>query len=64
VPEQLAVGVLQDDLRDLRELQGQLRSSDVLLFFQTKSVLTRPWCLIELYTAVTEVRDHRNAEMM
>lgn len=54
--EQLGVPVFldSDDLRDLRDLQGQLRRSDVLLFFQTKSVLERPWCLIELYTALSE----------
>ena len=42
-----------DDLTDLRELLDQVRESDVLLFFQSRSVLTRPYCLLELHTAVT-----------
>ena len=42
-----------DDLTDLRELLEQVRESDVLLFFQSRSVLERPYCLLELHTAVT-----------
>ena len=42
-----------DDLSDLRKLCEQVVQSDVLILLLTKDVLTRPWCLIELYTAVT-----------
>ena len=42
-----------DDLQDLRTLKDDVRDSEVLLLLQSKDVLTRPWCLIELYTAVT-----------
>ena len=42
-----------DDLKDLRALvdEGVCRS-DVVILLQTKGVLTRPWCLVELYAAV------------
>ena len=43
-----------DNLRDLRQLLDHVRDSDVVLLFQSKEVLHRPWCLLELYTAVTE----------
>ena len=43
-----------DDLMDLRDLLEHVKTSDVLLLFQTKSVLQRPWCLLELYTAIQE----------
>ena len=43
-----------DDLMDLRDLLEHVETSDVLLLFQTKSVLQRPWCLLELYTAIRE----------
>ena len=42
-----------DDLKDLRSLQHQVAMSDVLLLFQTHSVLERPWCLVEIFTALT-----------
>jgi hypothetical protein len=41
-----------DNLHDLRSLQQHVRDSDVLLLLQTKGVLTRPWCLVELLTAL------------
>ena len=41
-----------DDLIDLRELLTIVARSDVLLLLQTTNVLTRPWCLLELYTAI------------
>ena len=41
-----------DDLKDLSQLTKHVRDSEVLVLVQTKSVLTRPWVLIELVTAV------------
>ena len=41
-----------DDLMDLRDLLEHVKTSDVLLLFQTKSVLQRPWCLLELFAAI------------
>lgn len=41
-----------DDLLDLRELLEIVARSDILLLLQTTNVLTRPWCLLELYTAI------------
>ena len=41
-----------DDLHDLSRLQDHVRESRVLLLLQTKSVLTRPWCVLELLTAL------------
>ena len=43
-----------DNLFDLRSLLGHVKNSDVLVLFQSKEVLQRPWCLLELYTAITE----------
>jgi hypothetical protein len=43
-----------DDLMDLRNLCHQVAMSDVLVLFQTRSLLTRPWCLVAIYTALTE----------
>ena len=43
-----------DDLMDLRNLCHQVSMSDVLVLFQTRDLLTRPWCLVEIYTALTE----------
>ena len=40
-----------DDLRDLTELQQQVRNSDTLIFVQSPSVLERPHCILELVTA-------------
>ena len=42
-----------DDLRDLTQLTQHVRMCDTLVLVQTKSVLTRPYCLIELLTAIT-----------
>ena len=39
-----------DDIKKI--LNVGVVNSDVLLLVQTKNVLTRPWCLLELYTAV------------
>ena len=41
-----------DDLRDLGSLVNHVKDSDVLVLLQTKSILTRPWCLIEMITAM------------
>ena len=42
-----------DDLSDLRNLLQHVMQTKVLVLLQTKSVLTRPWVIIELYTAIT-----------
>ena len=42
-----------DDLGDLRELINHVLDSDVVVLLQSKDVLTRPWCLLELYAAAT-----------
>ena len=42
-----------DNLGDLRELIDHVLDSDVVVVLQSKDVLTRPWCLLELYAAVT-----------
>ena len=41
-----------DDLTDLRKLLQDVAHSDVLLLFQSANVLTRPYCLLELNTAI------------
>ena len=41
-----------DDLTDLRLLKGAVAQSDVLILIQSTHVLERPWCLIELVTAI------------
>lgn len=41
-----------DNLSDLRELLNCVAESDALILIYTNSVLTRPWCLLELVTAV------------
>lgn len=41
------------NLEDLRNIPLDVKNSKVLVLLQTKFVLTRPWCLIELYTAIT-----------
>ena len=41
-----------DDLQDLRLLLEHVRSSDVLVLLR-RSVLERPWAILELYTAIT-----------
>ena len=42
-----------DDLADLRQLCGIVMECDVLILFLTQDLMTRPWCIIELYTAIT-----------
>lgn len=37
-----------DDLSDLRNLLQHVMQTKVLVLLQTKSVLTRPWVIIEL----------------
>jgi hypothetical protein len=41
-----------DDLRDLRGLLGHVRKSEALVVLQSAGVLTRPWCLLEMYAAI------------
>ena len=41
-----------DDLKNLDELEAHVRASEVLVLCQTEKVLTRPWCLLELVTAL------------
>ena len=41
-----------DDLYDLGSLLEHVRESDALVILLTESVFTRPWCLLELYTAL------------
>ena len=43
-----------DDLRDLRSLLDEVKNSSVVVVMQSKELLRRPWCLLELYTAVVE----------
>ena len=41
-----------NDLSDLTSLFTEgIRKSDVLVLLGTRNVLTRPWCLLELYEA-------------
>ena len=41
-----------DNLKDLRKLLDEVRDSDCLLLIQSSGLLSRPWCLLEMYTAV------------
>jgi AhpD family alkylhydroperoxidase len=41
-----------DDLRDLTKLTQHVRDSAVLVLIQSKQVLTRPYCILELLTAI------------
>eukprot|EP01051_Picozoa_sp_SAG22_P016608 SAG22_NODE_2376_length_2642_cov_11.644514_3_plen_104_part_00 len=41
-----------DDLMDLRTLLEAVRNSDVVVLFQTQRLLERPWCLLEIWTAI------------
>ena len=43
-----------DNLKDLRKLQQHVRDTDVLVLLLTTNFLTRPWCLLEIYTAITD----------
>ena len=40
-----------NDLTDLRTLFEHVHNSDVVLLLATEGVLSRPWCLLELYQA-------------
>ena len=42
-----------DDLSDLRNLLNHVKETQVLVLLQSKGVLTRPWVILELYTAIT-----------
>ncbi len=42
-----------DDLRDLRRLLDAVKDSEVLVLLQTRHLLSRPWVLLEIYTAIT-----------
>jgi hypothetical protein len=42
-----------DNLSDLRNLLQHVMQSKVLVLLQSKGVLTRPWVIMELYTAIT-----------
>ena len=42
-----------DDLSDLRNLLQHVMQTKVLVLLQSKSVLTRPWVILELHTAIT-----------
>eukprot|EP00299_Pterocystis_sp_00344_P012858 c6233_g1_i1.p1 GENE.c6233_g1_i1~~c6233_g1_i1.p1 ORF type:complete len:358 (-),score=93.37 c6233_g1_i1:21-1094(-) len=41
-----------DHLRDVRNLVKLVMESETLTLLQTQNVLHRPWCLVELYTAI------------
>ena len=42
-----------DDLSDLRNLLDSVKNTKVLVLLQSKRVLTRPWVILELHTALT-----------
>jgi hypothetical protein len=42
-----------DELQDLRHLLDHVKASRVVVLLQSKSVLTRPWVILEIYTAIT-----------
>ena len=42
-----------DDLRDLSQLTAHVLDSDGIVVVQSANVLSRPYCLLELYTAIT-----------
>ena len=41
-----------DNLSDLRKLMDDVKKMKVMIVLLSKSYLTRPWCLVELYTAI------------
>jgi len=43
-----------DDLRDLTALTKHVRESGCLLLLQSSRVLLRPWCILEIVTAIDE----------
>ena len=42
-----------DNLQDLRLLLQHVEDSETLVILQSRKVLTRPWVILELYTALT-----------
>jgi hypothetical protein len=42
-----------DDLQDLRQLLQHVIDTEVLLLLQSRDVLTRPWVILEIFTALT-----------
>ena len=46
------MAIYTDDLSDLRNLLGHVVDTKCLVLLQSKGVLTRPWVIIELYTAI------------
>ena len=42
-----------DDLQDLRAVLQHVRESDVFLLLLTAEVMSRPWCILEIHTAVS-----------
>ena len=43
-----------DDLKDLGKLTTHVTNSDTLVVMQSAEVYQRPWCLLEMYTAIEE----------
>ena len=41
-----------DDLTDLRSLLEHVKATEALILLQSNKVLTRPWVLLEAYTAI------------
>lgn len=48
-----------DDLFDLRALLEDVKNSQALVLFQSAGVLSRPWCLLEIVTAIKHEVPHR-----
>ena len=55
--EALVFGVTRagdfDNLQDLGTLLQYIRNSDVFLMLLTESVMSRPWCILEIHAAVS-----------
>ena len=47
------MAIYTDDLSDLRNLLGHVVDTKCLVLLQSKGVLTRPWVIMELHTAIT-----------
>jgi len=41
-----------DDLADLATLEAHVKNTDVLMILLTPGILSRPWCLLEIVTAI------------
>ena len=55
IEERLNLGIVfldSDDFVDLTRLKEHVRQSKCFLLVQIRSVLTRPWCIVELITAI------------